>query len=132
MAIQNGTLIKLYDGTTPIALLTSTDMSLEREMLDATSKDSNNWKEVQPGLKSWSFSAELFHDESLAYNLADLFSKCDAGTAITMKCSSEVGGQKKYTGTVYIANISQSSPANQLTTVSVEFTGSGALVEATI
>jgi len=49
-----------------------------------------------------------------------------------MKCSSEVGGQKKYTGTVYIANISQSSPANQLTTVSVEFTGSGALVEATI
>jgi len=49
MAIQNGTLIKLYDGTTPIALLTSTDMSLEREMLDATSKDSNNWKEVQPG-----------------------------------------------------------------------------------
>jgi hypothetical protein len=132
MAIQNGTLIKLYDGTTAIALLTSSDMSLEREMLDATNKDSNNWKEVQPGLKSYSFSAELYHDPAQAYNLYDLYTKWDAGTALTMKLSSEIGGEKKYTGTVYIANISVSTPANQLSTVSVEFTGSGALAEATI
>jgi predicted secreted protein len=132
MAIQNGTLIKLYDGTTPIALLTSTDMSLEREVLDATSKDSNNWREIQMGLKSYSFTAELFHDESETYNLSDLFDKWDDATAITMKLSSEVTGQKKFTGTVYITNISESAPANQLTTISVTFEGSGALVEATI
>lgn len=132
MAIQNGTLIKLYDGTTPIALLTSSDMSLEREMLDATNKDSNNWKEVQPGLKSWSFSAEIFNDPTETYNLDDLYTKWEAGTAITMKLSSEITGQKKFTGTVYINKFSLSTPANQLSTVSIEFTGSGSLVQSTI
>ncbi len=132
MAIQNGTLIKLYDGTTVIALLTSSDMNLTREMLDATNKDSANWKEVQPGLKSWTFSGEIFHDPAQAYNIDDLFTKWNDGTAITMKLSSEIATQTKWTGTVYISNIALSTPANQLSTVTVDFEGSGALVASTI
>jgi predicted secreted protein len=132
MAVQNGTLIKLYDGSTAIGLLTSSDMNLEREMLDVTNKDSNNWKQVIVGLKSFTFSAEWFHDPSETYNLYDLFPKFDAGTVLTMKLSSEVVGEKKYTGSVYISNISVSTPANQPITCSVEFQGTGSLVEATI
>ncbi len=132
MAIQNGTLIKLYDGSTPIALLTSSDMALEREMLDVTNKDSQSWKEVIVGVRSWTFSAELFNDPSQSYNLQDLYDKWEAGTAITMKLSSEITGEKKFTGTVYITSIALSTPANQASTVTVEFQGSGALVMATI
>jgi len=132
MAILNGTLIKLYDGSTPIAKLTSSDMNLESEMLDVTNKDSGGDKEVMPGNRSYSFSAELFNDPAETYNLEDLVTKYQAGTAITMKLSSEVTGQKKFTGTVYINNISLSTPQGQASTVTVEFTGSGALVMATI
>jgi len=132
MAILNGTLIKLYDGSTPIALLTSSDLALEREMLDVTNKDSNNWKQVMAGVRSFSFSGELFNDPAETYNLEDLYTKWEAGTEITMKLSSEITGQKKFTGTVLINNIAVATPANQPSTVTVEFTGSGALVMATI
>lgn len=132
MAIQNGTLIKLYDGSTVIALLTSSDMTLEREMLDVTNKDSANWKENLAGVRSFSFSAELFNDPAQTYNLEDLYTKWEAGTVITMKLSSEVVSEKKFTGSVLINNISLSTPANQASTVTVDFTGTGALVMATI
>jgi predicted secreted protein len=132
MAIQNGTLIKLYDSSTVIALLTSSDMTLEREMLDVTNKDSANWKENLAGVRSFSFSAELFNDPAQAYNLEDLYTKWEAGTVITMKLSSELTGEKKFTGSVLINNISLSTPANQASTVTVDFTGTGALVMATI
>jgi hypothetical protein len=132
MAIQNGTLIKLYDSSTVIALLTSSDMTLEREMLDVTNKDSSNWKENLAGVRSFSFSAELFNDPAQTYNLEDLYTKWEAGTVITMKLSSELTGEKKFTGSVLINNISLSTPANQASTVTVDFTGTGALVMATI
>jgi predicted secreted protein len=132
MAIQNGTLIKLYDSSTVIALLTSSDMTLEREMLDVTNKDSANWKENLAGVRSFSFSAELFNDPAQTYNLEDLYTKWEAGTVITMKLSSELTGEKKFTGSVLINNISLSTPANQASTVTVDFTGTGALVMATI
>ena len=132
MAIQNGTLIKLYDGSTPIALLTSSDMNLQREMLDVTNKDSQNWKQSIVGVKSYTFSGEIFNDPSETYNLEDLYTKWEAGTLITMKLSSEIGGEKKFTGTVYITSISVATPANQPSTVTIEFEGTGALVMATI
>lgn len=132
MAIQNGTLIKLYDGSTPIALLTSSDMNLEREMLDVTNKDSANWKEFIEGVKGFTFSGEVFNDPAQTYNLEDLYTKWDAGTTITMKLSSEVTGQKKFTGDVLISNISLSTPANQPSVVTVDFQGTGPLVMATI
>jgi predicted secreted protein len=132
MAILNGTLIKLYDGSTPIALLTSSDLTLEREMLDVTNKDSDNWKEVIAGNRSFSFSGEIFNDPAETYNLEDLYTKWEAGTEITMKLSSEVTGQKKFTGAVLINNIAIATPQGQPSTVSVEFTGTGPLVMATI
>jgi predicted secreted protein len=131
MAIQNGTLIKLYNGANAIALLTSSDMSLEREMLDATNKDSSGWREVQAGLRQFSFSAELFSDPANT-DETTLYTAWEAGTVLTMKLSSEIAGQKKYTGSVLINSISKSAPMEQLSTLSVEFTGTGALVEATI
>jgi len=132
MAIQNGTLIKLYDGSTPIALLTSSDMNLEREMLDVTNKDSANWKEFIEGVKGFTFSGEVFNDPAQTYNLQDLYTKWDAGTTITMKLSSEVTGEQKFTGSVKITTISLSTPANQPSVVTVDFQGTGALVMATI
>lgn len=132
MAILNGTLIKLYKNTTPIGLLTSSDMNLEREMLDVTNKDSDSWKEVMPGVRSFSFSAELFHDPAETYNVDDIIGEWLAGTVLTMKLSSEVTGQTKYTGDVLINSVSVSTPANQPVTGTVEFTGTGPLTPATI
>lgn len=58
--IQNGSLIRLNLGGSLIAKLTSNDLSLEAEMLDATDKLNAGWRAVQTGNKQFSMSCEGF------------------------------------------------------------------------
>jgi hypothetical protein len=56
--IQNGNLIRLLLDNTIVAKLLSLNLTLDREMLDKTVKDSSQYKEVQPGNRSWMMDCE--------------------------------------------------------------------------
>ena len=56
--IQNGNLIKLLLDGKIVAKLMSLDANYQSEMLDITTKDSFDWKEVQPGNKEFNLSCE--------------------------------------------------------------------------
>lgn len=131
MAVQNGTAIALYIGTTKIANLLSNDFSVDTSLRDTTTKDSGGWAGHADGLKSWKCSAKGYFENAASYGFSDLFALQIAGTSVTAKYTSNVTGEKKYSGTAYISGLSQSADLEKTAEFSVSLTGSGAVAEAT-
>lgn len=130
--ISNGTLIALYDGTTKVANLLTNDLDITMATRDTTNKDTSGWKTAAGGLLSWSCSAEAHFDEAASYGFSHLYARIVAATAFTVMVSSQVTGDKKYTGSALLTNLKRTHPNQESATFSVTLEGTGALTEATI
>lgn len=130
---MNATLLKVYIGGTAIAHSTSGQISLNTDMRDVTTKDSSGNREVLPGLRSGSISTSGLYAEDAAYGIIDLQALRDAGTAVTVKFSTEVSGDHYYESSGYIASIelNADSPEDNVT-FSATFELTGALTYGTI
>jgi TP901-1 family phage major tail protein len=129
MAIYNGTLQVLSIGGENLAQLTNVTMSMNQDLFDTTSKESGGWKSVLPGLRDITYSAEGLADftEASKYNLTELFAlySTDPRTAFSLVWTNTVTGDKKVTQNAFISSIEVSAPMEDVTTYSVEFTGTG-------
>jgi TP901-1 family phage major tail protein len=134
MAVYNGTLQVLSIGGENLAQLTNVTMSMNQDLFETTSKESGGWKSVMPGLRDITYSAEGLADftEALKYNLTELFALYDARTSVSIVWTNTITGDKKVTQTAYISSMEVSAPMEDVTTYSVEFTGTGTPVIATI
>ena len=132
--IYNGTLQVLSIGGENLAQLTNVTMSMKQDLFETTSKESNGWKEVMPGLKDITYSAEGLADftETLKYNLSELFTLYTSRTSVQIVWTNGVTGDKKVTQTAFISSMEVSAPMEDVTTYSVEFTGTGAPTIANI
>jgi TP901-1 family phage major tail protein len=134
--IYNGTLQVLSIGGENLAQLTNVTMSMNQDLFDTTSKESGGWKSVMPGLRDITYSAEGLADftESLKYNLTELFALYTATTRTPVQIvwTNGVTGDKKVTQDAYISSMEVSAPMEDVTTYSIEFTGTGTPVITTI
>ena len=71
--VNNATLIGVYIGGTLISKATGHSLTIGNDVFEITSKDSNGWKEIKPGLRNWSISAECRFAEDSSYGFDDLF-----------------------------------------------------------
>jgi hypothetical protein len=131
--VTNSSKLKLYDGSTPISLLTDASFSASKEMRDTTNKDSGGNREVCPALFAASFSFSAMHDFTATHGVSELWAKFIAGTVITAKFSTEVTGEKFFSASCYIASMEISSGGNE---ENVTYSGTlevtGAVTEATV
>lgn len=136
----NGTLIKLYkdvSGTLkPVANLMSNDFSVEKTIIDVTSKSSGAATEAITGRYSWSCSAESIteYDTSVGtteMSLQDILTDLLAGTSWSVVIGTGVTGDLKLSGSAYIANVKGSNPDNDKSTFTCDFTGTGELTVGT-
>jgi len=134
MAVYNGTLQVLSIGGENLAQLTNVTMSMNQDLFETTSKESGGWKSVMPGLRDITYSAEGLADftEASKYNLTELFALYDARTSVSIVWTNTITGDKKVTQTAYISSMEVSAPMEDVTTYSVEFTGTGTPVIANI
>lgn len=130
--IINGTLIGIYVAGTKVANATSNDLDLSMALRETTNKDTSGYKTSLGGILSWTCSGEGFFAEDAAYGFDDLFAVWAARTAVTVMISSQVSGDKKYTGSALLINLKRTAPLEANTTFTVSFEGTGALTEATI
>lgn len=128
----NGTLITLHVGGTEIACLTSNSISFAHSPRETTNKDSGGWKEVSTGLNSWSMSGEGYFAEDATYGFTDLQALILARGVVTVLESSEVIGDKTYSGSAYITALERTSPLEETVTFSVTLEGTGVPVTGTV
>lgn len=116
--LQNGT---ASGGT----LVQSWNVSIETDTLETTAMGTGGWKTFEGSLQSWNGTVELFFgttDESL------LSSAPDYNTGLAVNVVLTDGGGNTYTGTAIVTSSSVEVSSADLVTVSLDLTGTGALV----
>ena len=134
MAITKGNVLSIYLGSpgTVVAHSTSHSMEVNKETIDVTSKDSAGWKEMLSGLKSGSMSGEAFFDEAATYGFDDLYAAFIAATEVAIRFSTEVTGDKYYSGNAIITSLSREAGNEEAMTISYSLEITGALAEQTV
>ena len=139
-SVINGTNIGIYDGATLVAYATSGSVSINHSTREISNKESDGWKEIMEGQRDWEMSCEGMVAWLNAAGGAvsgkttdEIFSSYLATrTSLTVSFESSETGDKKWSGTAYVASLSMDAPNEDSTTYSVSFTGTAALSQATV
>jgi TP901-1 family phage major tail protein len=132
VGVTNGRNMRFFDGGTALGFATDCTLSFSREMRELAHKDvTGNWNEKSPGAMTGTGSASGLYAES--NNAAEsLFTKMNAGTALTLTFTTDVTGDQVWTGTAYLSSLELNAPDNENVTYSVSFEFSGAVVMSTV
>ena len=130
MAIYNGTAQLLKLGTSgseeTLIQLTNCSMSVNADLFETTSKESGGWKEVLPGLRDITYSAEGLADFASANkDLTDIFAAYNGRTLVSIVWTNLTAGATSVTQSAYITSCEVSAPMEDVTTYSIEFAGTG-------
>lgn len=129
--IINGTLLGVYVNGTLVAKSTSCSLEITQATRNTTTKDSNRWEEALASTRSWNINGDFLDAEDAAYRFDDLFALLN-GSAVTLKMSSEVTGDKYYTGSAILTSLKREAPMEDNATGAYAFKGTGPLSEATV
>ena len=140
----NGNMLQLYSGTDATRAVTTTGAAGERipfahansvsidvsnSVIDVTTKDSNSWRNIISGQKSWTASADGLLDnfastEVTVRNTDDINMYALAGTTIYL----EFGvGNARFVGSGVISSLSQTGGTDDAASYSISIEGNGPL-----
>lgn len=128
----NGTLLNVYIDNVIIGCATSSELSVNVDLADATCKDDGGWADHIHGLRDWSVSTDGLVAYDGTNNIGDLYTLLSGRTSVTLKFTTNVTGDLVFSGTASVASISVSAEMEAAVTYSVEFTGKGPLTKATV
>jgi len=127
---MDGSMLRLYLDGVLIAKDTSSELSIDNNTRETTSKISGQWQSHINGIKSWSISGEalvLSEQASNPGNLktsGDVYAYLVSGAAVTMKLMTPDVADGYYEGDVILNNMSVSS-GNSGENVTYSFGGQG-------
>jgi predicted secreted protein len=128
----NGTLLNVYIDNVIIGCATSSELSVNVDLADATCKDDGGWADHIHGLRDWSVSTDGLVAYDGTNNIGDLYTLLSGRTSVTLKFTTNVSGDLVFSGEASVASISVSAEMEAAVTYSVEFTGKGPLTKATV
>lgn len=128
----NGTLIRVDTEYNQLAEMTMHSLTVNGEMIDTTTKSSLGWKDILPGLKDWSVEAEgnVLTGTSDRSN-DDLIAWIGTRKRLNIQFYTAIPGDKTYTGSGYVTNVSTSAPLEDVCSFSVSIQGDGPITETT-
>jgi len=135
MSVKSGSAILIYvtvgSELVPIASSLNASLTINGEPIDVTTKDSNGWRELIAGQKSWSMAGDgKFDPDASNYAFTDLFGLISVGTAVVVRISQEVSGDTYYEGSALVTSLEVAAPMDDASTFSFTFEGTGELNEA--
>jgi len=138
--VINGTKFAVYAGTTKVAYATSASITMNHNLRDTSTKDSAGWRDQLEGQRDWEVSVEgmliftnLDGTAITGLTMNELYTSYIATRdSFTLKFSTEVSGDIKWSGTAFLTSLSADTPNEDSSTWSGSFSGSGALVQAAV
>jgi len=136
--VINGTDLRLYLDGDPIGHATSCTLSLSRETRETVDKDNvGGYASSEGGKRSYTISFENFLSEDVSLNAATVAGLADlvalfAGDSFAWRFSTDVTGDRDFSGTAFLTDLSMTSPVEENSTVSGTLTGTGAFVNGVI
>lgn len=133
--IINGTMLGVYLNDKLIALGKKHTIKISRATRDTGSKDSGQWEESAAGKASWEVTGEhleAFTVDTSKASSDDILSSIIAGTLLTIKYSTNVTGDRQFSGSVIVTEWSQDASDGENTTYSYTLKGTGALAKEVV
>lgn len=133
--IINGTLMRLFKGSTAIGYATSCQMNITAAMREILTKDSpaGGFREVLKGQLSGTLSTEALYagpgDTSTNVAFDDLFVDLLAGTVLTIKFTTDVVGDNIFTMSAICTSLDLNAGVEENTSYSASFEITGAIVK---
>jgi TP901-1 family phage major tail protein len=142
--LVNGTDLIIQVGSdntndTAVAYATSCSLEISMDEIDQTNKDSEGWKSIIGGTRSWSISSDqLYQNESLANHkgFTEFWANLGGASERTpvyvqmMRTGTLTSNNKIYHGSAYVTSLSVNGGTEDQATFSVTLTGTGKLEEA--
>jgi len=134
---SNGNNARFTIATKLINQVTSEDFGLKLAMIDITSKTSAGNKEVMPGLKERTASAEIIFETKPGsptdWYFKDAIDAWNAGTLLAFTYSlSATAGDIKFSGNLYVSDCAVKSANDDKVTCSLTFAITGAVTIGTV
>jgi predicted secreted protein len=126
MAILNATDVTLTADGGIITHCTSASLSVNIDLRDSTTKESDGWSSSLGGLKSWEMSGDAFVEINPATGKGqgDMFAKLILGSAVAVIFTL---GADIYTGNAFLTSLSLDSGVEENATYSISLTGTDAI-----
>jgi predicted secreted protein len=105
MAIKSGTTLLLLTNSAQVEDLVDVSISLSKQTIDITSKDSSYWRELLHGTRSATITANAFVDYAATEGFDELISDFATNTDVTFEISTNVSGDSNITGSGILASI---------------------------
>lgn len=132
--VINGTKLRIYVEGAVVGRATTCSLNVSREMREILDKDNTGggWVEYAPGRKSGTMSTDVLMSYDTANETAmDIFGYLNAGTAVTLRFTTEVAGDTYWEAEAFCNSISMNAPVEDNVTYTAEFTISGAVTTGT-
>lgn len=132
MAVQNGDKILVNKGGTIINATVSSDLSVTWDMIDITTKDSNQSKEYLSGEDDATVSIEGNYDDVATEGFAEMFTLGTGRTAVTIIFGLQDTGKAAYQFQALLSDLSLNGPKNDASTWSATIQKTGPVTAVTI
>ena len=135
--VINGTNLRAYIDTTPVAYATSATLSISRDTRETIHKDNpgSGWAESEVAQKSGTLTVEALYNEDGTDNNyttpRTLFDALDNGTKLAMTLETGTSGDNIYTFDAVCTSYEVSAPVEENSTLSCTFTVTGAITMST-
>jgi len=132
MAEVDGRLMVLQFDNVAIVGRTTGSMNTTADMLDATTADSQGWKEFVAGEKNLNLSVGGLYDPDAAEGVSEAWANLTQGNTFTWKYGQTAAGQTYWTGTGLISSVNIQGDKNTLTSYSIEIQNTGTPTETVV
>ena len=126
-------MLVVVDGVT-MAATKSFTLTINSNLIDTTTKDSDAWGESLYGFKDWEVSFDGLYDPAAAFNVEELFDAILADTTVTLEMAviDGTGGGLVFRGEANSTGLTMSAAYNDAVTFSGTFKGAGVLAKGTV
>jgi len=128
----DGILVTLYVGGVAVGSATDHTFSATLNTAEATTKDSASNKEIIATMREYEFSMSGFVAYDDTYGYEELLALVTGRTLSTVKLSTEVVGDPRYSISAYATSVEKGAPLHDTANYSVTFSCTGALTTETV
>jgi predicted secreted protein len=126
MAIKSGTTLLLKNNSVLVEDMVDVSLSISKQTIDVTSKDSAYWRAILAGTRSATISANAFVDHGATEGFDEILSDFNDNTDVTFDISTDVTGDATISGSGIITSIDKTGALDDATRYSFTIEVNGA------
>ena len=121
-----GRALLLYVNGNAITHSKSADLTINSNMIESTTKDSAGWQEYEDaGNKGANLSTDALMALDATYGVSEIFTLLAAGTTVTWRYSTNVSGDKYFTGSAKVMSLNISADDGAIVQYSINLNVTG-------